>query len=119
MNSDPCLDKATIEKLREIGGKEFALQMIDLFLSYVPQKLAEGRAAAAAGNWSGVQKAVHPIKSSAGNIGARPLRDLAAHIEQLAVDRQSETIDARLTELNAEYQHVQEQLQEVRGKLGT
>jgi HPt (histidine-containing phosphotransfer) domain-containing protein len=119
MNAAPCLDSATMDKLLAIGGKEFAIQMIDLFLEYVPQKLAEGRAAAQAGNWVGVQKAVHPIKSSAGNIGARPMRDLAEHIEQLAIDQRGETIREGFAKLEAAYAEVQTQLQVCRRELRT
>ncbi len=118
MNDNACLDDATMRKLVELGGKEFALEMIGLFLSYVPQKLAEARTAAQAGDWPGVQKAVHPIKSSAGNIGARPLRDLAARIEELAINRHGDAIHAELTELEAGYVQVQAQLRECRKKLG-
>jgi HPt (histidine-containing phosphotransfer) domain-containing protein len=119
MNDNDCLDDVTLGKLVELGGNEFALQMIGLFLSYVPQKLAAARAAAQAGDWLGVQKAVHPIKSSAGNIGARSLRELAARIEELAMGQRGETIPAELTELEAGYGHVQAQLQECRKKLET
>ena len=118
MTAEPCLDVATIEKLRQIGGQEFVSQMIDLFLSYVPQKLAEARTAAQAGDLLRVQKAVHPIKSSAGNIGARPLRDLAARIEHLASDQRRESIDAMVTELEAAYAQVKAHLQEHRKELG-
>ena len=50
MNAEPCLDVATLEKLTQIGGKEFATEMINLFLSYVPKKLAEARAAGQTGD---------------------------------------------------------------------
>lgn len=117
MSADPCLDDAAIAKLVQLGGKAFALQMIGLFQSYVPEKLAEARAAAQAGDWPGVQKAVHPIKSSAGNIGARPLRDSAARLEELAMGGCRETVRAGLSELEAGYVQVQSELQERRKAL--
>ena len=58
--------------------------MIDLFLEYAGQKIVEARAAQVAGNLTGVEKAVHPIKSSAGNVGARRIQELALQIEELA-----------------------------------
>jgi HPt (histidine-containing phosphotransfer) domain-containing protein len=118
MNDNASLDNAAMEKIVELGGNAFALQMIGLFLSYIPQKLAEARAAAQAGDWLGVQRAVHPIKSSADDIGARSLRDLAARIEKLAMDRCGETLPAELTALEAAYAQVQSQLQECRKTLG-
>ena len=118
MSADPCLDVATIERLVQMGGKGFATEMIDLFLSYVPQKLAEARAAEQAGDLPGVSKAVHPIKSSAGHIGARPLWDLAARMEQLASDQHGESIGAMLAELEAAYEQVKAPLQARRKALG-
>ena len=118
MNPEPFLDAVTLEKLMQMGGPEFATKMIDLFLSYVPQKLAEARAGEQAGDLLRVQKAVHPIKSSAGNIGAQPLRELATQIEHLAIDQCREPIGAKLTELETAYLQVQALLQERRKELG-
>ena len=118
MSAELSLDVAALEKLMRLGGKEFVTQMTDLFMSYVPQKLAEARSAAQAGDLSGVQKAVHPIKSSAANIGARPMRDLAERIEQFAIDQRGESIGADLTELEAAYTQVKALLEEHRKKLG-
>jgi HPt (histidine-containing phosphotransfer) domain-containing protein len=117
MNAESCLDVTTLDKLRQMGGQEFVTQMIDLFLSYVPQKLAEARAADQAGDRLAVQKAVHPIKSSAANIGARPLRDLAARTEQLAADPRGESVAALLEELDAAYAQVQARLERQRETL--
>ena len=118
MNAEPCLDVATLEKLTQIGGKEFATEMINLFLSYVPKKLAEARAAGQTGDRLGVRNAVHPIKSSAANIGARPMRDLAARIEQLASEQHCESMGPLLTELEAAFEQVKAHLQEHRKELG-
>jgi len=114
MNSESCVDTATLEKLRQLGGKEFALHMIDLFLTYVPEKLAEARAGLAAGNLQRVQKAAHPIKSSAGNIGAPVMHDLAERVEQLAIEQNGEAIPPLLAELEAVYARVKTCLEEKR-----
>ena len=117
MHEEPCLDNVTLEKLRQIGGNEFVVQMIDLFLQYVPQKLTEARATAQAGDWVGVRKAVHPIKSSAANIGASFMLGLATRIEQLAGGQQGELISGLLVELEAAYQPVKVGLQQLRNGL--
>jgi len=119
MNSGSALDVAAFAKLEQMGGKAFAVQMIDLFVSYVPEKLAEARAAQQAGDLARVQKAVHPIKSSAGNIGARPMRELAERIEQLASEQRGAGLDGMLVELEATYLQVKEQLQAQRNGLVT
>ncbi len=117
MSTELGLEDATFQKLTQIGGYEFAVQMIDLFLSYVPQKLIEARVAAQAGDWVGVQKAVHPIKSSASNIGARSLRELAVRLEQLAIDQQGDSIPALLGEMEVALAEVKSLLELQREKL--
>src|SRR6185369_5296333 len=64
------LDPVALERLRRLGGEEFTRKMIDLFLSYSAQKIGEARRALEAANLDAVAKAAHPVRSSAGNVGA-------------------------------------------------
>lgn len=107
METESGLDAAVFDKLQQLGGTEFVREIIDLFLTYVPQKLADARQAVAAGNWPGVHVAAHTIKSSAGDIGARAMHALAARIEQLAADQHGVPIPALLADLEAAYASVQ------------
>jgi len=118
MNTEPCLDVTALEKLMQIGDKAFAVHMIDLFITYIPQKLAEARTAEQNGDLVRVRKAVHPIKSSAWSIGAYQMRALATRIEECAADNRREPITPLLTELEAAYEQVKVHLQEQRKKLG-
>ncbi|MCG3147880.1 MAG: hypothetical protein PCFJNLEI_01321 [Verrucomicrobiae bacterium] len=111
------LDLATIEKLKQLGGGPFAGQMIDLFFQYLPGKLAEAKAGLGGGDFHAIQQAVHPIKSSANNVGAVAVRELARQIEQLALDKNGETIPALLHDLEEAYARVAVQLKEQRAGL--
>jgi HPt (histidine-containing phosphotransfer) domain-containing protein len=82
--NEPKLNPAAIERLRKLGGDKFTAEMIDLFFTYGGKKLAETRAAQQAGNVPGIADAAHPLKSSAGNVGATRVQELATQIEQLA-----------------------------------
>jgi len=117
MEPAPCLDAAAIDKLQQLGGPEFVVEMIDLFLTYVPQKLAETRRAVTARNWPAVHAAAHSIKSSAGDIGAGTMQSLAARIEQLAADQNGAPIPALLADLEAAAAVVQIVLEENRQSL--
>jgi HPt (histidine-containing phosphotransfer) domain-containing protein len=99
MSETPNLDAAALERLQRLGGAAFVAKMIELFVDYAGGKVAAARAAQAAGNLAGVQEAVHPIKSSAGNVGARRVQELAQQLEQLAREGQGGAVPGLLLEL--------------------
>lgn len=114
MKEETCLDLATLEKLRNLGGAEFVTKMINLFFEYVPVKISEARTAGLAGDLLGVQRAVHPIKSSAGNVGARHVRCIASQIEQLALEKKEESIPSLLRDLDEAYSQAKTHLEQHR-----
>lgn len=104
MNASPILDPAALERLRRLGGDAFLREMIGLFLDYAGRKVAEARQAGTEGNLPAIQQAAHPIKSSAGNVGATRVQALAAKVEQEARDGQVEALQGSLAELEAAFQ---------------
>ena len=107
----------TLEQLRKLGGDSFAAEMIGVFLEYVAKKIAQGQQAYAAGDLAGVENALHPIKSSAGNVGARQIQELAARIEDLAKKRQGESLGVLLAEIDNAFQSAKPQFEQVRQTL--
>lgn len=99
MRDESGLDTAAIAKLRQLGGEKFVGDMIALFFHYAPERLAAARAAEQAGDLQAVEKAAHALKSSAGQIGARQVQDLATQIEKLAVENQADAIRLLLPQL--------------------
>ncbi len=114
MSESPQVDAATLERLQRLGGNEFVCKMIDLFLDYAAKKIAEARAAQEAGNLTGVENAVHPIKSSAGNVGALRLRELASRLEDLAHRGEADAVAVSLTELELAFGAVIPELEQRR-----
>jgi HPt (histidine-containing phosphotransfer) domain-containing protein len=119
MNRKADLDAEALERLRGLGGPQFVCEMIDIFLEYVPEKIAEASAGLQAGDLEAVRLAAHPIKSSAGNLGALALRDLAARIEQLAREQKGETMPALLHDLQEMYAEAERCLAAKRRELDT
>ena len=78
--------------------------MIRLFLSYGGEKLIEARQAQAAGDLNAVGKAVHPLKSSAGNVGAVRMQRLATEIEQRAKGQEAAAVATLLEELETAFE---------------
>jgi len=75
------------------------------------------RAALQAGNLPGVALAAHPIKSSAGNVGAVQVQVLATQIEQSAKNAQAEVAPAQIDELERAFAEVVALLQAEKTKL--
>lgn len=109
---DDPLEPAAFESLRQLGGDTFLVQMIDVFLSFVPKKIAQALDGQKANHLPGIEQGAHAIKSSAGHVGARRLQDLAIEIERLAKERQPERLAALLSDLELEYARVETALVE-------
>jgi len=88
-----------LARLEELGGTAFVREMVGLFLDTTPQRLQAARDGLATGNLEAVERAVHSLKSSAGNLGADEVQDLAGRIEPLAEARQGESIPALMRQL--------------------
>ncbi len=80
-NRPGALDEAHIAKLRALGGDAFVKNLWKMFVEQTTRRIAELREAMTAGDRDGVVRAAHSIKSSAGNIGAGRLRELAERVE--------------------------------------
>src|SRR5262245_22880040 len=78
------MDPAALERLRKLGGDALILRMFELFLGHAGSKVAEARARYDAGDLPAVERAAHSVKSSAGNLGAMRLFELAGTLERLA-----------------------------------
>jgi HPt (histidine-containing phosphotransfer) domain-containing protein len=118
MNETGPLDAAVFTKLQSLGGVEFVREMIDIFFAYAPEKIAEARAALTTGDREAVAKAVHPLKSSAGHIGAQRLLLLATEIEEHAREYPLAALELRISELEKAHAAVVPELQKVRQSLG-
>ena len=99
MNESSAFNPAALERLCRLGGDKFAGEMIDLFSSYGAKKIGEARQAQQTGNLVALAAAAHPLKSSAGNVGAVRVQELAAQVESSAQELKAEQAGALLSEL--------------------
>lgn len=104
------METAALERLDRIGGREFVLEMIELFLEHAPQRLAAGRSALEAGDLVSVYRAAHSLKSTAANVGARPLQDTAARAESRAAAEDQEALAPLLDEMERRFERVRVEL---------
>jgi two-component system sensor histidine kinase RpfC len=78
------LDAEALERLRGFGGNKLLRGMIELFLKNAPGKAAEAREALDCGDAAALRSALHGLKSSAGQLGARTVHQACIAGEELA-----------------------------------
>jgi HPt (histidine-containing phosphotransfer) domain-containing protein len=111
MNDPSPCDPAAIERLLKLGGPKFTLEMIDLFGSYGAKKIAEARQARQAGNLAALAEAAHPLKSSAGNVGAVRVQELATQLESSARESKADLAGTQLDELERAFGEARSRLE--------
>ncbi len=97
------IDMQALERLRKIGGEAFLSKIVALFVSHAEPAIKEAANGLKVGDLASVQRAAHALKSSAGNLGAQQLQNLAGKIEQLAEDRNAGELQPLLADLEAAY----------------
>jgi CheY-like chemotaxis protein/nitrogen-specific signal transduction histidine kinase/HPt (histidine-containing phosphotransfer) domain-containing protein len=90
------------------GDKEFFKEMLQEFLSYVPKQLEKLVKAIKTGDAEVVEREAHSLKGGAGNLGAKPIADLALKLELLG--RTGDLADAEeiVCNLRAAFEHLEE-----------
>lgn len=106
------LDQGTLQELKVIMGGDFN-KLLKTFASDSTMRVAAIQQAAAAVDNDALRRAAHSFKGSSGNMGALRLADLCRQIEELARDGAAARCIPLVTELVAEYAHVQAELNAV------
>ncbi len=110
MPDTPPFEEAALEQLQQLGGDSFVHEMVRMFYGYSDEKLAAARAALAAGDLDGVEKAIHPLKTSAGHVGAADMKRLSQQIEQFSRAGDGAPIPDLLSALEQAYTDVKPRL---------
>ena len=76
------VDRVHLERLATRFGAHFVIQLIDIFIAQGRERLSAAERGIADGDVTAVVAAAHALKSSAGNLGAKPLGECAAEIER-------------------------------------
>lgn len=106
----PVVDEQALSRLDRIGGNEFVVEMIELFLENAPQRLRAAREALAGRDVPGLHRAVHSLKSTAANLGARQLQGTAEAAEARASEDDLDALPPLLDDLDRLYEEVRSEL---------
>jgi HPt (histidine-containing phosphotransfer) domain-containing protein len=107
-------------ELLDIGGRTgpaFVARVIGHFLADAPEILERLAHALAREDRSGVERALHTLRSSAAYVGAMALSNLAAILENHARSGELEAVRRRVDETDLELAHADRQLAALRAAM--
>jgi CheY-like chemotaxis protein len=104
-DEEPPLDENAVAGLRDLGGgPELLMELVDIFLGDAPPRLAELREAAKTGDASVVERVAHTLKGSASSMGAIPLGNVAADLQDVGSSGDFSDIESLLDRLEYEWE---------------
>lgn len=108
----PAADTGPVDMVsamrRFTDDRDFYKEMVNEFLSYVPDYLNNLKAAVTTGNSEEIQKQGHTIKSAAGNLSAIRVQALASTVEQLGREKKLAEVVPVIAGLRAEIEALAE-----------
>jgi HPt (histidine-containing phosphotransfer) domain-containing protein len=111
---DPSIiNPEALERLEEWGGADLVNQMVRLFIQNSPERLEQIRSAFGDDPGSLPERGSHSLKSSAANVGAERVREVAARIEQAASQGDFHEVRTLATELESAYQDAVQALESI------
>ncbi len=98
-------DKQVLDALHDAIG-ESMINIVDLFLTEVPQQIAQMQQALQAGDLDTATRLAHSLKSSAANLGAMRLAIMAADLEPQFKNTDKEIIASLIVKLQIEFDQI-------------
>ena len=110
----PNTDVAFLDRLKRFGGGTLLNEMISLYISTAPERLAAARDGLASGDADATERALHSLKSSSAQLGALHMQRLSEEGEQCAKDGSFERVARLVQDLEEEFPRVQSWLERAR-----
>ena len=85
MSIDPTIiDPAALQRLEDWGGRSLSKEIVRLFLENGPTRVDQIRGAMDGEDLDAPERGAHSLKSSAANVGAQLLQQVASELESAA-----------------------------------
>ncbi len=84
----------TFEELQLNDGSDLIVELIDLYLQELPQRVTEIREASFETEWVLLKRAAHNLKGSSGNLGVRKVAEICQKLEWMDRHDSPQTIAA-------------------------
>ena len=112
--TQPTIDAAIFDDLKQTAGAEFVVELVDTFLVEAPGMLADLRSALAAGDADRFRRAAHSLKSNGNTFGAVTLGGMARELELGGLEPTRKAGGGPLDALASEYARVAQALTELK-----
>ena len=112
--SASATDPDALARLRRFGGDKLVREMIDLYLTTAPERLAAARNGASSGDLPSTELALHSLKSSSAQLGAIRVGKLSERGELIARTGTLDGIPDLVVEMEDELARAAEWLTRVR-----
>jgi PAS domain S-box-containing protein len=113
-NGGVTVDATALENLRELGGDDFLVEVIDTFLADAPTLIATLGASLAVQDADELRRAAHTLKSNGATLGAAGFSELCRALEQRAKSGRLEDASELVGRIEQEYRALEEALAAVR-----
>lgn len=110
----PSTDQAALDRLKRFGGGKLLGEMISLFITAAPERLAAARAGLDASDASATEMALHSLKSSSAQLGAMRMQRLSEQGEAIARTGTLAGVGELIKALDDEFPRVQSWLERAR-----
>lgn len=84
----------SFEELQLDDGSDLIVELIDLYLQELPQRVAEIREASIETEWVLLKRATHALKGSSGNLGVRHVAETCEKLERMDCHDAPQTVAA-------------------------
>jgi PAS domain S-box-containing protein len=110
------LEAAALANLRDLGGVEFLVEVVDVFLADAPELIASLHSTLERGEAEELRRAAHTLKSNGSTLGAAAFAEDCRAIEQHAKEGRLEGIPPLLDEVERDYRSLEEALVALRSQ---
>jgi HPt (histidine-containing phosphotransfer) domain-containing protein len=107
---DITFDAAALDNLKELGGEEFLMEVIDAFFADAPMLLAMLRRSVDGKDADELRRAAHTLKSNGATLGAERFSELCRELEQRARNGDLEGASELVDRIEREYEPLREAL---------
>ncbi len=114
--SEVSLEAAALQNLRDLGGMDFLIEVVDLFLADAPALMTSLHSSLERQDTEELRRAAHTLKSNGSTLGATVFATMCRTVEQRAKDGRLEGLSQLVEQIEQEYRTLEQTLASLRSE---